>query len=174
MYLLNYKNSLQKRTFFDHRVYKMYLKFLQKPRCLCWFKTSQALWSAVKKTRLSSTKDNFIAKSCRLSTKRKLNIFLNFLFPFVFYQRIFNLEIQNFSVENHHMIKVAEHSFGILWVYVICQIMQEKGCSSQAETWQVRNILMNDCDWQVKSQVFVVSMATWTIEYNLEISLLLS
>ena len=101
----------------------MYLKFLQKPRCLCWFKTSQALWSAEKKTRLNSTKDNFIAKSCRLSTKRKLSILLNFLFPFVFYRRIFNLEIQNFSLENHHTIKVAEHSFGILWVYVICQIM---------------------------------------------------
>ena len=46
---------------------------------------------------------------------------------------------------------------------------QEKGCSSQAETWQVENILMKDFDWQV-----VVSMATWTIEYNLKISLLLS
>ena len=51
---------------------------------------------------------------------------------------------------------------------------QEKGWSSQAETWQVKNILMNDFDWQVKYQVFVVSMATWTIEYNLKISLLLS
>ena len=38
--------------------------------------------------------------------------------------------------------KVAEHSFGSLLVYVICQIMQEKGCSSQAETWQVKNTLM--------------------------------
>ena len=51
---------------------------------------------------------------------------------------------------------------------------QEKGCSSQAETWQVKNILMKDYDWQVKCDVFVVSMATWTIEYNLQISLLLS
>ena len=33
---------------------------------------------------------------------------------------------------------------------------------------------MKDFDWQVKLDVFVVSMATWTIEYNLEISLLLS
>ena len=53
-------------------------------------------------------------------------------------------------------------------------IWQEKGCSSQAETWQVKNILMKDFDWQVKCDVFVVSMATWTIEYNLKISLLLS
>ena len=44
---------------------------------------------------------------------------------------------------------------------------QEKGCSSQAETWQVKNILMKEFDWQVKCDVFMVSMATWTIEYNL-------
>ena len=24
--------------------------------------------------------------------------------------------------------------------------LQEKGCSSQAETWQVKNILIKDCD----------------------------
>ena len=48
---------------------------------------------------------------------------------------------------------------------------QEKGCSSQAETWQVKNILMKYFDWQVKFDVFVVSMATWTIEYNIKISL---
>ena len=65
-------------------------------------------------------------------------------------------------------------------VWAVCEYMlfakswQEKGCSSQAETWQVKNILMKDFDWQVKCDVFIVSMATWTIEYNLKISLLLS
>ena len=38
----------------------------------------------------------------------------------------------------------------------------------------MKNILMKDFDWQVKCDVFKVSMATWTIEYNLNISLLLS
>ena len=52
--------------------------------------------------------------------------------------------------------------------------LQEKGSSSQAETWQVKNILIKDFDWQIKFDVFVVSMATWTIEYNLKISPLLS
>ena len=62
----------------------------------------------------------------------------------------------------------------------VCEYMsfvkswQEKGCSSQAETWEVKNILMKDFDRQVKCDVFVVSMATRTIEYNLKISLLLS
>ena len=37
---------------------------------------------------------------------------------------------------------------------------QEKGCSSQAETWQVKNVLMKDFDQQVKIEVLVVSMAT--------------
>ena len=64
------------------------------------------------------------------------------------------------------VLTVCEHmSFAKSW--------QEKGCSSQAETWQVKNILMKDFDWQVKCDVFVVSMATWTIEYNLKILLLL-
>ena len=33
---------------------------------------------------------------------------------------------------------------------------------------------MKDFDWQVKFDIFVVSIAAWTIEYNLKISLLLS
>ena len=33
---------------------------------------------------------------------------------------------------------------------------------------------MRDFDWQVKLDVYIVSMATWTIEYNLKISRLLS
>ena len=58
-------------------------------------------------------------------------------------------------------------------VLAVCEYMsfaktrQLKGCSSQAETWQVKNILMKEFDWQVKCDVFVVFMATWTIEYNL-------
>ena len=72
------------------------------------------------------------------------------------------------------LLKVAEHSFGSLWVYAFANSWQEKGCSSQAETWQVKNILMKDFDWQVKFDGFIVSMATWTIEYSLKSSLLLS
>ena len=35
-------------------------------------------------------------------------------------------------------------------------------------------MLMKDFDEQVKFDILVVSIATWTIEYNLKISLLLS
>ena len=63
-----------------------------------------------------------------------------------------------------------------VWDYMsIAKLWHEKSCILQAaETWQVKNILIKDFDWQVKGAVFVVSMATWTIEYNLKISLLLS
>ena len=44
------------------------------------FKTNQR--SVVKKTRLNSSKDDFLMKSFPSSTKRKLSILLNFLFPF--------------------------------------------------------------------------------------------
>ena len=80
--LYKHKTSFFKKTYFSLIIeqyveYGMFLKFLQKPRCLGWFKTIQA------KTRLNSSKDNFIAKSFRLSTKRTLSILLNFLFSFV-------------------------------------------------------------------------------------------
>ena len=40
---------------------------------------------------------------------------------------------------------MAEYSFGSLWVYMsFAKSWQEKGYSSQAETWQVKNILMKD------------------------------
>ena len=85
----------------------------------------------------------------------------------------YKCSFQNYEIPGH--VKVAEHSFGSSWVYVICQIMAREGLlSSQAETWQVKNTLMKDFDWQVKVDIFVVSMATWMIEYNLKISLLLS
>ena len=89
--LHKYKNSFLKTHFSLIIEYGMYLKCLQKPRCLGWFKTSQALLSAVHKTRLNSSKDNFIAKSFRLPTKRKLSILSNFLFLFVSFIGVFSI-----------------------------------------------------------------------------------
>ena len=101
-----YKNSLIKKVLFvDHRVQKCTSSFFRNPAASVG---SKALWSAVKKTRLNSLKDNFIGKSSRLSTKKKLSILLNFFFLFVFYRRIFNLEIQSFSLENHHMMNARQ------------------------------------------------------------------
>ena len=85
--LYKYKTSLLK-TYFSLIIK---CECLQKPRCLGWFKISQAIRSAVLKTRLHSSKDNFIARSFRLSTKRKLNILLNFFFPFVSFIGVFSI-----------------------------------------------------------------------------------
>ena len=59
-------------------------------------------------TRLNSSKDNIIAKSFRLPTKTRLSIPLNFLFAFVFHRRTINLEMQNFSLENHHIMNARQ------------------------------------------------------------------
>ena len=85
--LINTKISFWRRTFVDHIVQNV--PQVQKP---------------VKKTRLSSSKDNFIAKSCLVSTKQKTGYSLELSLSLcVFYQRVFNFEMQNFSLENHHM-----------------------------------------------------------------------
>ena len=60
---------------------KMYLKIQQKlhcPGCI----SKQTMRSGEKKTRLNSSKDDFLMKSFPSFTKRKLSILLNFLFPF--------------------------------------------------------------------------------------------
>ena len=63
---------------------KMYLRIQQKlgKTSLPWlhFKTDQR--SVVKKTRLNSSKEDFLMKSFPSSTKRKLSILFNFLSPF--------------------------------------------------------------------------------------------
>ena len=74
---------------------KMCLKIQQKLHCLGCI-SKQTMSSVVKKTRLNSSKDDFLMKSFCSSTKRKLSILLNFLFPFFVFQRcIFNPEMQN-------------------------------------------------------------------------------
>ena len=70
-------------------------------------------------------------------------------------------------------LKVAEHSFGSLWVYVICRIMARERL--QLTSWNLASEKHTDERFWltlVKCDIFIVSMATWTIEYNLKISLL--
>ena len=66
-----------------HTECKMHLKIQQKFRCLGCI-SKQTIRSAVKKTSLNSSKDDFLMKSFPSYTKRKLSIPLNFLFPFFF------------------------------------------------------------------------------------------
>ena len=58
--------------------------------------------------------------------------------------------------------------------YVIGQIMARERLQLTSENLASGKFTDQDFDWQVKYDVFVVSMAPWTIEYNLKISLLSS
>ena len=102
--------------------YRMYLKFLQKPRCLGWFKTSQAPWSAVKKARLNSSKENFKTKSSRLSTKRNLSTLLNFLFPLVSFIGVFSILKCKTSVLKAITRGTPANHFIDRWHLLRCQI----------------------------------------------------
>ena len=74
--------------------------------------------------------------------------------------KTFHVSITGFGRDTGR-VKVAEHSL----ILAVCECMsfakswQEKGCSSQAETSRVKNILVKDFDGQVKFDVFVVSLA---------------
>ena len=59
--------------------YRMHLKFLQKPRCLGWLNKVKFL------------ERQFHSEKLSLSTKKKLSILLNFLFPFVSFIGAFSI-----------------------------------------------------------------------------------
>ena len=111
--LYKYRNSffLKNELFFDHRVRNV-PKCLQKPRCLGWFKTSQAKRSIrpvenkveFLERQFHSEKLSFVHKK---ETEHSFELSLSIC---VFYRRIFNLEMQNFSLENHH-IMIARQPF---------------------------------------------------------------
>ena len=64
----------------------------------------QAKLSVVKKTRLNSSNDNFVNENPSFVHKRETqHSFELSLFICVFYRCIFNLKMQNFSLENHGM-----------------------------------------------------------------------
>ena len=74
-----------------------------------------------------------------------------------------------FSYARCKSLLVASRIYNLRWlntILAVCEYMsfatswQEKGCSSQAETWQVKNILLKNFNYQVKCDVFEISMAT--------------
>ena len=77
--------------------YRMYLKFLQKPRCLGWLNKVKFL-----ERQFQSKKLLFVHKK---ETERSFELSLSIG---VFYRCIFNLEMQNFSLENHHMMNAHQ------------------------------------------------------------------
>ena len=78
----------------------MYLKFLPNPRCLGCFKTSQSSVAEFFERQFHSEKLSFVH---RKETEHSIKLSLSIC---VFYRRIFNLEMQNFGLGNHHMMNV--------------------------------------------------------------------
>ena len=81
---------------------KMYLKIQQKLHCLGCI-SKQTMPSVVKKTRLNSSKDDFLMKSFPSSTKRKLSIFLTFSLHFLSFNCVFlNLKGRTLVLKHLH------------------------------------------------------------------------
>ena len=92
-----------------NRVFRMYLKFLQKPCFLGWFKTSRALRSAVKKTRLNFSKLQLHSEKLSFSHKKETeHSFELSLFICVFYRAYFQSWNTKFSLENHNMMNTRQ------------------------------------------------------------------
>ena len=99
---LKYKNVL----FFDHRVRNVPQVSLE-TSLTCWLKTSQALRSVENKVE-SLERQCFSEKLSFVHKKETEHSFELSLSICVFYLRIFNLEMQNFSLENHHMMNARQ------------------------------------------------------------------
>ena len=82
--------------------YTMYLKFLQNPRCLGWFKTSQRSAVEFFERQFHSEKLSFVRKK---EIEHSIELSLSIC---AFYRRIFNLEMQDFSLENHHLMNARQ------------------------------------------------------------------
>ena len=128
-----------------------------------------SFWLLVKSEPVS----DFILLNIYCSTGRQQGCWID-VFPFFFSYEESSWKLPRMCVNEACILRWLNTVLAVSEYRSFAKSWQEKGCSSQAETWQVKNILMKDFDWQVKFDVFVVSMATWTIEYNLKISLLLS
>ena len=101
--LYKYKNSLI-TTYFSLTIEDiMYLKCLQKPRCLVGSKPAKRSDPPRRKQGWIPQKTMpFVHKK---ETEHSFELSLSIC---VFYRRIFNLEMQNFSLENHHMMNARQ------------------------------------------------------------------
>ena len=87
--------------------YRMYLKFLQKLRCPGWSKTSQALRR--KENKVEFLEGQFRNEKLSLVHKKETEYSFELsLSMCVFCRCIFNLEMQNFGLENHHMVSARQ------------------------------------------------------------------
>ena len=57
---------------------------------------------------------------------------------------VLSMALGGYDLYTERDFKVAEHSFGSCEYMSFGKLWQEKGCSSQAETWQVKNIYTDE------------------------------
>ena len=108
--LYKYKNPLLKTytQFLDHRVQNVLQVSSESSRPWLVQNKPSATIRCVE-TRLNSSKDNFIVKSFCLSTKNEIEHSIELSLSIrVLYRRIFNLQMQNFSLENRHLINARQ------------------------------------------------------------------
>ena len=74
---------------------------LQKPHCFVG-SLKQA------KRRSVENKVEFLERHCYSESSGNWTFFWTFFFHLCLYRRIFNLEMQNFSLENHHMMNACQ------------------------------------------------------------------
>ena len=119
---INTKIPFKRRTFLDHRVEKVpHVSSETSLRRLVQNKPSALI--PAKKTRLNSSKHNFMVKSSRLLTKKNLSIFLNFFFPFVSFIGVFsNLKRETLVLKTTTWWTRANHFFVDGWHPLRCQI----------------------------------------------------
>ena len=83
----------------------MYLKRLQKPRCLGFSKQAKRSDPPCKKNKVEFLERQFHSKKLSFVHKKETEHSFELSLPIcVFHRRSFNLEMQNFSLENHHVM----------------------------------------------------------------------
>ena len=109
--LYKYKNSLLKTYFSLIIEYGMYLKCLQKRVNLAALLVQNKPSAPIRRVenKVEFLERQFHSKKLSFAHKKETeHSFELSLSICVFYRRIFNLEMQNFSLENHHMMKARQ------------------------------------------------------------------
>ena len=112
--LYKYKNSLLKTYFSLITEYGMYLKCLQKRVNLAALLVQNKPNAPIRRV---ENKVEFLERQCHsekrsfVCKKETKHCFELSLSSCVLYRRIFNLEMQTFSLENHHMMKARQSFF---------------------------------------------------------------
>ena len=87
----------------------MYLKFLQKSCCFGWFKNKPSALIRREENKVEFFERQFHSEKLSFVHKNESEQSFELSLPIcVFYRHIFNHEMQNFTLENHHMMNASQ------------------------------------------------------------------